>query len=115
MLLDKGIFVVTQHNSLMNIFYRLGILGLFIGIGYWIVVPLRWFSNIYQRCDMHKKRVLRYILANYAYNLMIIITNPGLESPRFAYGFVIVYSILIGFLLKYDRCVSGCADIVRRR
>jgi len=98
----NDLFVVTQHSSLVNSFYRLGIVGLIIFTIFFIIFPFYFTANVY-KCDSNNKKVLKWIFCSYLYNLVIIVLNPGLESPRFGLGFIIVYGFLMGIIFVNSR------------
>lgn len=93
MYLDSGVqsshmlLVVANHNSFVNMFYRMGIIGgtLFISC---FVELLKWFNITYRKINNKQSRLkLRFSVAFFLYNTTIILLNPGIESPRFFLGF----------------------------
>ena len=83
-------FLQGQHNSFINIFYRLGIIGLLIFLAY--------FKNIAKQikiiCAPHQ---LNYILL---LGMIIIGVNVGLESPGYATQFVFLISLVQYFIYE---------------
>ncbi|WP_404427717.1 hypothetical protein LG296_06745 [Ureibacillus chungkukjangi] len=96
------LFLVANHNSIINMFYRLGLMG---GICFLImnITLIAWFAKVYKNINNNEKKYLLWAFANFAYSLIIISFNPGLESPRFSYGFYISSGLLIGFIIKSQK------------
>ena len=103
-----GLFVITQHNSFINMLYRMGILGFVAGVSLFVIRPLEWASRVYMTSQSTTKKLLKWGIINLFFNLIIILMNPGLESPRFAIGFLIPYGILIGVTIfsEYERIIN---------
>lgn len=101
-----GIFVVTQHSSFMNALYRTGIVGFAALINFVIIKPLRWFGTVYSESNSEEDVFLKWGIMNYGYNLMIILMNPGLESPRFAIGFLFTFAFLIAGLIHKEHSMK---------
>ena len=100
---NDALYIITQHNSIMNLLYRMGFIGLLYGIQLWVIKPLELFAKSISVNNSKYIKILKWGLMNYFFNLVIIITNPGLESPRFAMGFIITYSISVGFCLSANK------------
>tara|TARA_B100000902_G_C27126357_1_gene821310 strand:- start:316 stop:939 length:624 start_codon:yes stop_codon:yes gene_type:complete len=85
-------YVTGQHNSLINIFYRFGFVGIILFLGF-----------IFQ---IHKK-IETYMLPN-QYHLILIVSiiticvNVGLESPKFAMFFVFCVSLVISEIYQKE-------------
>lgn len=92
------LFLVANHNSVINMFYRLGIVG---GIGFVLlnIALVKWYAKTYIINTEYNKYLI-WAFANYTYNFITISFNPGLESPRFSYGYLISVGFLIGFIMK---------------
>ena len=101
---DGAMFLVANHNSILNIFYRLGIIGggVFCMI---IISTLTWFSRIYNNVITSREacKYLIWALINWLYNLIVICLNPGLESPRFATSYLFSLGCIWGLLLYYQK------------
>lgn len=95
----NGLFVVTQHSSVINIIYRLGTVGILLFIMLTIVHPLQFLGKIFKDSGRENQKFLQWALCNYIYNYIIIFTNPGLESPRSGFGFFVIYAIFVGGLI----------------
>lgn len=94
----SGLFVVANHNTIINMFYRLGFVG---GIVFVLMnlTLVKWFAKTYVMNTAYNKYLI-WAFANYIYNFIIISLNPGLESPRFSFGYLISMGLLIGFIIK---------------
>lgn len=94
----SDLFVIANHNTVINMFYRLGIVG---GVGFILmnIALVKWYAKTYL-INTEYNRYLMWAFANYVYNFIIISLNPGLESPRFSYGYLISIGFLIGFIIK---------------
>lgn len=94
----SDLFVVANHNTVINMFYRLGIVG---GVGFVLmnIALVKWYAKTYL-INTEYNKYLVWAFANYVYNFILISLNPGLESPRFSYGYLISVGFLIGFIIK---------------
>ena len=84
----KVLFTTAQHNSYMNVLYRLGIIGFVLFIR--IIFSLIFKYRKYLRDTYDKTLYLAFLNIN-----VIIIFNVGLESPQFLIPF---YMALFGIL-----------------
>ncbi len=109
-----GIFVVTQHSSFMNALYRTGVVGFVAIINLVIVKPLKWFGTVYSESDSEEDVFLKWGIMNYGYNLMIILMNPGLESPRFAIGFLFTFAFLIAGIIRKEYCLETMGGVLEK-
>ena len=89
----KAEFLLPQHNSFINIFYRLGIIGLFLFLSYLnsIAKKIKFYGGNYQQ--------LNFILL---LSMLIIGVNVGLESPGNCIRFVFIISIIQNFINRYS-------------
>ena len=76
----RGWNILPQHNSFINIFYRLGFIGLSLFLGYLITI-----SNKIKELNLPYQ--LHYILLT---SMLIIGVNVGLESPKFLTQFILI-------------------------
>ena len=83
---DQEAMVRGQHNSLVNIFYRLGVAG--------TLIFLQFILSLYKKMGAQELDSLYGILLLFA--LMDISTNVGLESPATFIQFVLI----IGFVIN---------------
>ena len=97
--LDTGIFIVANHSSLLNMFYRMGILGgmLFLALN---VQLIRVVVITYHRAVPEMKRLLWYLLAAFIYETIIISLNPGLEMMQFALSYILSLSVLLAVIME---------------
>lgn len=98
-----GVFVIAQHNSLMNCLYRLGFVGFLLSIRLFITQPLRWTSHVLIKARFEDVKMIKWALFNFIFNLIIILLNPGLESPPFYMGYLISYSVLIALIIIKEK------------
>ncbi len=94
-----GIWVITQHSSLMNSFYRLGLVGALLTVSIFIIEPIRWIFMVEKNKEFRNDSLIKWASFNFVFNLSVILTNPGLESPPFYIGFVYSYAVLFAVLL----------------
>ena len=80
-------FVRGQHNSFINIFYRLGIAGLLLFLSYFITIAKKIKKY-------RAPRQLNYVLL---ISMIIIGVNVGLESP----GYATMFAFFIGLVQYY--------------
>ena len=83
-------FVLPQHNSFINIFYRLGFIGISLFSGYLITI-----SNKIKELELPSQ--LHYILLT---GMLIIGVNVGLESPKFLTQFILIFSLINYYVYK---------------
>ena len=97
--LYTGIFVVANHSSLLNMFYRMGILGgmLFLSLN---VQLIRVVVKTYQSAVPEMKRLLWYLFAVYIYETIIIALNPGLEMMQFALSYILSLGVLLAVIME---------------
>ena len=95
----EGIFVVANHNSVLNLFYRMGIVGgiLFLAIN---VFLLDWCIRVNANIPKKYQGYLWWGIANYAFNFVVILFNPGLEMMQFSVGYQLSLAILFSLLFK---------------
>ena len=99
--ISQVLFLTSQHNSILNMFYRLGVIGggLFIYINYF---PIKWYLGLMLKLDKEKQKMLKWSFVNFIISIVIISLNPGIESPRFFISYLIMFSIFISLLYKYS-------------
>ena len=78
-------YVTGQHNSIVNVFYRFGLIGLMLFIAF--------ISNIYKKIKINKLPEQYYLILSII--LITISVNVGLESPRYMLMFVMYISVII--------------------
>lgn len=97
----EGIFIVANHNSVLNMFYRLGLIGgtLFMLINVYL---LSWCLFINKNTKGKKNAYLWWAVANYIFNFIVILFNPGLEMMQFSVGYQLSLAILLSLLFQYS-------------
>lgn len=96
----SGLFLVANHNTFLNMFYRMGIIGglLFIALNIQLV---HWCIKTYIKTDKKKSVYIWWGLLNFLYNTIIILLNPGLEMIQFAINYITSLAVFIAVLLNY--------------
>lgn len=94
-----GLFLVANHNSFLNMFYRMGVLGgsLFLILLFQLI---RWTISSYRHADKEMKLYIWCAFVCFADQVVIALFNPGLEMMQFAVGFWGSISFLIATLFK---------------
>jgi len=83
-------FVLAQHNSFVNMFYRLGIIGLLLFLGV--------FKTLGKQIDnINAPHQLKYIVL---ISMLIISVNVGLESPGFATQFAFIIGLTQHYIIS---------------
>tara|TARA_B100001964_G_C14242662_1_gene605864 strand:+ start:76 stop:1014 length:939 start_codon:yes stop_codon:yes gene_type:complete len=81
---DRGNFVTGQHSSFVNVFYRMGIVGLLLFMAY--------MKSIAEKIrNYNAPNQMNYILL---LGMMMIGVNVGLESPGYATTFVFLVGLV---------------------
>lgn len=94
-----GIFLVGNHNSILNMFYRMGVAGGVVFVILQIVI-LKW--SLKQSSNHVNTKFNDYIWwanANYIFNFIVIALNPGLEMMQFSIGYQLSLAVLFSILL----------------
>lgn len=101
----KGIFVVANHNSVLNMFYRMGIIGggLFLVINMFL---LNWCIKINSNIPKKYQGYLWWGIANYVFNFVVILFNPGLEMMQFSVGYQLSLAILFSLLFMMSHNIK---------
>ena len=95
----SGLFLVANHNSFLNMFYRMGIVGglLFLALNFQLI---HWCIKTYIKADKTERIYIWWGLLNFLYNTIIILLNPGLEMIQFAINYITSLAVFIAILLK---------------
>lgn len=96
---DNGVFVVASHNTFMNVFYRMGIIGAYLFVMMHINLLVWAVKNYWKSADNERKYII-WGVANFACFTVVILLNPGLESLQFAIGYVFAMASLVAVLLQ---------------
>lgn len=104
--LESGIYLVANHSSLLNMFYRMGILGglLFLALN---VQLIRVVVKTYRQATRKMKSLLWRMFAVFIYETIIIALNPGLEMMQFALSYILSVSVLLAVVMEiqYQRLI----------
>lgn len=97
----EGIFIVANHNSVLNMFYRMGLIGgtLFMLINVYL---LSWCLFVNKNTKGKKNAYLWWAVANYIFNFIVLLFNPGLEMMQFSVGYQLSLAILLSLLFQYS-------------
>lgn len=93
------LFLVANHNSFLNMFYRMGILGggLFVALNIVICGTCLGFTKAKTKWNYDYQW---WAFTNYIYNLVIIALNPGMEMMQFAINYTFSLGIILSVILK---------------
>lgn len=96
--LESGVFVVANHSSLLNMFYRMGLIGggLFLLLNIQII---KIVVRFYQKGNRREKALLWRLFAVWMYQTVVIFLNPGLEMMQFAVSYLLCLSCLLAAIL----------------
>lgn len=96
--LEAGVFVVANHSSLLNMFYRMGLIGggLFLLINIQII---RIIVKFYRKGNRRERALLWRLFAVWMYQTVVIFLNPGLEMMQFAVSYLPCLSCLLAAIL----------------
>ena len=96
--LEAGVFVVANHSSLLNMFYRMGLIGggLFFLINIQII---RIVIKFYRKGNRRERALLWRLFAVWMYQTVVIFLNPGLEMMQFAVSYLLCLSCLLADIL----------------
>lgn len=94
-------FVVAQHNSVLNIFFRLGILGLifFILFNFYVIKNFK-ISLIKYKDNPVIYKSLKIILLGFILSIIHVLFNVGLESPRMFISYLLFISLSVAYNVK---------------
>lgn len=92
-----ALFVITQHSSVINVLYRMGVVGLITFLMIFFRL-FQWIAKAYNRNSRYQA-VLQWSMINLFFEIVIFSLNPGLESPRYMIGTMLKISIMVGVLL----------------
>lgn len=95
--IETGLFVVANHSSLVNMFYRMGLIGgaLFIAMNIQLV---KIVVRSYRDGNKRQKALLWRLFAVWVYETIIIFLNPGLEMMQFAISYLLSVSFLLAII-----------------
>lgn len=105
-----ALFLVASHNTFLNFFYRLGIIGglLFLLLHF---QTIRICLKMYKQADGTMKKHIWWAFVNFIYQTCVIMLNPGLEMMQFALGFCVCGSFIIALILKNNENQTSIKNI----
>lgn len=94
---EGGVFLVANHCSLLNMFYRMGFLGglLFLAMNVQIISTV---VKLYRYADKKKRNLLWLFFSVFIYQTVVIFLNPGLEMMQFALSYILCLSFLLAVI-----------------
>lgn len=97
--LDTGAFLVANHSSILNMFYRMGLIGgvLFLVLNIQLV---RIVIKTYQYANVEMRSLLWRLFSVFIYETIIISLNPGLEMMQFALSYILSLSMLLAVIYE---------------
>lgn len=108
--MEGALFITAQHSSLVNMFYRLGVVGGFVFIFLHLRL-LTWFRNLYRKCKQKglekEQDYVVWAISNFLYHFVIIVLNPGIESPVFFWGYLVFAGITIGMFYRTSALIKN--------
>lgn len=95
--LEVGVFIVANHSSFLNMFYRMGLIGgvLFLALNFQIISVT---IKMYYRATKKMRRLLWYMLSVWIYETVVIALNPGLEMMQFALSYLLSLAVLLAVI-----------------
>jgi len=101
----NGVFIIASHNTFVNMFYRMGIIGglLFVIMHVNLII---WALYNYWHSNANSKKLIVWAVATFACYIFVILFNPGLEMVQFATNYVFALAILIATLLYTQKHLS---------
>lgn len=107
---EVGLFIVANHSSLLNMFYRMGVLGglLFVGLNVQII---RMVIKLYNQTDQQMRNLLWRLFSVWIYETVVIFLNPGLEMMQFALSYILSVSMLLAVVLEIQSVQRGLTPI----
>lgn len=102
--IEEMVYLVGQHNSFVNMFYRLGLLGgfIFCYINYTILLYSSRLIKVLKYLNRSfELRFLLWLEFTYTGSVIIILFNVGIETPRYFIPYLVSTFALIGIVSKY--------------
>lgn len=97
--LETGVFLVANHSSILNMFYRMGLIGglLFLTL---ITQLICLVVKAYKIADKQLGGLLWRLFAVFIYQTIVISLNPGLEMMQFAMSYLLCVSFLLAVIFE---------------
>lgn len=102
----ERLFLVANHNSVLNMFYRMGIVGgvLFLS---WNIIMLGACLNSFRNNVLGEhNNYCWWAFANYIYNFLIILMNPGMEMMQFAINYTFSLGLMFAIIFSTNKEIS---------
>jgi len=103
----ERLFLVANHNSVLNMFYRLGLLGGSLFVAWNIMVCSFCLFSFKMKILGENSYYCWWAFTNYIYNLVIIFLNPGMEMMQFAINYTfslgVVFAVIFSSHLTLSR------------
>lgn len=111
---ETGVFLVANHSSLLNMFYRMGLLGgfLFLTLNVKMICIV---IKMYRYADKRMRSLLWRLFSVFLYETVIISLNPGLEMMQFALSYLLCVSFLLAVIYEIQAQLSYNQSIVPKR
>ena len=75
---------------------------------------LAWFSGLYKKCLKYRlpeKKYLVWGIGNFLFQFILIILNPGIESPKFFWSYLIFAGITLGLFFRTEEKLDKLANV----
>lgn len=97
--MHEQMFLVANHNSFLDYFYRFGVLGgiLFL-LCYFYLIKIS--MNRYSSANTNTKPYVWWALSNLIYQTFVVLLNPGLEMMQFAISFCMSMAATIAMIFQ---------------
>ena len=106
------LFMVANHNSFLNMFYRMGLWGGFVFLLLNISI-CSYSIHCYRKAKEFRKYIW-WAFSNFVYQIIIILLNPGLEMMQFAINYMGALSLLIGVNYSHVLVMKGKHSYLHR-
>jgi O-antigen ligase len=95
---ETGAFIIANHSSLINMFYRMGLIGGLLFISLYVQI-IRIVCKLYNQTDIIKRKLLWYLFSVWIYETVVIFLNPGLEMMQFALSYLLSLAMLFAVII----------------
>ena len=100
--METGVFLVANHSSLLNMFYRMGVAGGFAFLAINIQLAYIVFKT-YQQANKKMRNLLWRLFTVWIYETIIICLNPGLEMMQFAISYLLSIALLLAVIIDIKK------------
>jgi hypothetical protein len=99
--IERRVFEVANHSSLLNMFYRMGVVGglMFLLLNLQII---RLVIKTYHRARPRFQSLLWYMFSVWVYETIVIFLNPGLEMMQFAISYMLSVAFLLAVVFEIN-------------